>query len=175
MNLFFLKQTKPSAGFTLIELLVVIAIIGILASTVLASLGSARSSARDARRLSETKQLQTALELYRNSNNNQYPCANSTTDNGGCASFGAAAPVNLNHPTNRNTTFLGLINFEPTQETPATLLYRLRSTTNNNNNPDRTSYTILVKLERNTTWCSINYGIGHSLWNGSDTNYPPCF
>lgn len=59
-------------GFTLIELLVVIAIIGILSSVVLASLNSARQKSRDARRISDIKQLQLALELYFDSNAN-YP------------------------------------------------------------------------------------------------------
>lgn len=48
----------------MIELLVVIAIIGILASVVLASLGTARRKSRDARRIADIKQLQLALELY---------------------------------------------------------------------------------------------------------------
>ena len=51
-------------GFTLIELLVVTAIIGILASVVLVSLGSARENARDSRRLGDVKQISLALELY---------------------------------------------------------------------------------------------------------------
>lgn len=59
----FFKQKTNKKGFTLIELLVVIAIIGILASVVLASLNSARRKSRDARRLSDMRQIQVALEM----------------------------------------------------------------------------------------------------------------
>lgn len=51
-------------GFTLIEMLIVVAIIGILASIVLLGIGPTRSRARDARRISDLRQVQTALELY---------------------------------------------------------------------------------------------------------------
>jgi len=65
-----LKNYKK--GFTLIELLVVIAIIGILSSIVMASLNSARAKSRDAKRLSDIKSLQLALELYFD-HNKAYP------------------------------------------------------------------------------------------------------
>ena len=51
-------------GFTLIELLVVIAIIGLLSTMAIVSLSGARAKARDARRVGDVKQIQTALEMY---------------------------------------------------------------------------------------------------------------
>lgn len=60
-------------GFTLIELLVVIAIIGMLAATVLTSLGTARAKGRDARRISDMQSIALALELYADSNKGNYP------------------------------------------------------------------------------------------------------
>ncbi|MBI4134855.1 MAG: prepilin-type N-terminal cleavage/methylation domain-containing protein [Candidatus Sungbacteria bacterium] len=71
MFTYFKKKVR---GFTLIELLVVIAIIGVLASVVLASLNTARRKGRDARRVSDIKSLQTALELYFDANG-EYPDA----------------------------------------------------------------------------------------------------
>jgi prepilin-type N-terminal cleavage/methylation domain-containing protein len=68
-----MKTYTNNKGFTLIELLVVVAIIGILATIILSSLSSARESARDAKRLSDVKTIQTALEMYANDNNGRYP------------------------------------------------------------------------------------------------------
>ena len=53
-------------GFTLIELLVVIAIIGLLSTLAVVALNSSRLKARDAKRVADVKQIQTALELYFN-------------------------------------------------------------------------------------------------------------
>ncbi len=69
-----MKKNKKQ-GFSLIELLVVVAIMGLLAAMSIISLNTARARARDARRLSDVKQIQTALEMYFN-DSRKYPHSN---------------------------------------------------------------------------------------------------
>lgn len=52
-------------AFTLIELLIVIAIIGMLSALLLPNFMGARERARDSQRKSDLKQIQKALEMYK--------------------------------------------------------------------------------------------------------------
>jgi general secretion pathway protein G len=87
---------KKQRGFTLIELLVVIAIIGLLSTLAVVALNNARQKSRDAKRVSDIKQVQTALELYYN-DANSYPTT-SPFDSGSIAysstTYMAVSPSN---------------------------------------------------------------------------------
>jgi prepilin-type N-terminal cleavage/methylation domain-containing protein len=138
-------------GFTLIELLVVIAIIGVLSSVVLASLNSARIKARDARRISDMHQVQTALELYYNDNKG-YPPAVVGTVLSGLVNF---APKHI-----------PVIPNDPVYTGSAGYRY-CRPTTN--------SYTILVNLEGDAPqwWCSVRVN-NSTCWPESNSAYKAC-
>jgi prepilin-type N-terminal cleavage/methylation domain-containing protein len=85
---------KPAAGFTLIELLVVIAIIAILAAILFPVFAQAREKARQASCLSNLKQLGTALLMYVQDYDEQFP-------SGSKEAF-------ANGPTNLNTDVAGV-------------------------------------------------------------------
>ena len=84
---------RKQRGFTLIELLVVIAIIGLLSTLAVVALNNARMKSRDAKRISDVKQVQTALELYYN-DANLYPTALGTSIVSGSVTYMAAVPTN---------------------------------------------------------------------------------
>ncbi|MBN2854222.1 prepilin-type N-terminal cleavage/methylation domain-containing protein [Patescibacteria group bacterium] len=93
-------MNKDKKAFTLIELLVVIAIIGLLSTLSIIALNSARAKARDAKRISDVKQMQVALEMYYN-DMADYPAAASMT-------AGSAIYSNITQP------FLRVIPVPPT-------------------------------------------------------------
>ncbi len=101
-------------GFTLIELLVVIAIIGLLSTLAVVALSSARQKARDAKRLSDLKQIQTALELYY-TDNNEYPVEAAAVTLGvgvTCLDGGGLVAACSTEPT-----YMGLIPADPQTDT----------------------------------------------------------
>lgn len=67
-----MNKTKTFKGFTLIELLVAMGIMAVLTGMAIFNFNQSRVRARDVQRKNDIKQLQSALELYKN-DNNQYP------------------------------------------------------------------------------------------------------
>lgn len=67
-----MKKVVYTLGFTLIELLVVITIVGILAAVLLVNFSESTEFSRDVQRKADLKELQAAVELYKNENG-RYP------------------------------------------------------------------------------------------------------
>lgn len=137
-------NTQTQKGFTLVELLVVISIIGLLSTLAVVSLGSARSKARDARRVSDVKQIQTALELYF-ADQGVYPIENPTAITLGVSGTTDALTdtgfENAAAPTG-TSTYMGIVPGNLAQ--PASIAnYEYTS------DADGNTYTITFELEGN--------------------------
>jgi prepilin-type N-terminal cleavage/methylation domain-containing protein len=114
----FIKRTI--SGFTLVEILVVIGIIGVLASVVFASVGQARSNARDKARVSDIAQLQLALKLYALQNGSYQVTGTGSQGNG--AGFVSLSSVSADYPKAVvqqlvEDGFLGSIIYDPLVKT----------------------------------------------------------
>lgn len=117
---------KKRLGFTLIELLVVIAIIGTLSAILLPNFMAVRERSRDSQRKSDLKQMQKALELYRQ-DNNVFPAALPTPGGGAWSSAGG-------------TVYINKIPFDPGNLTPTPYVYQ-------RNGSDTLKYTLCACIE----------------------------
>lgn len=99
-------------GFTLIELLVVIAIIGLLSTLAVVALGSAREKARDSKRLSDLKQVQTALELYY-TDQNSYPTVAAPGAVLGAGNYVCLDPDGFEPTADCANPYMGLVPTDP--------------------------------------------------------------
>lgn len=106
-----MMRTHNQKGFTLIELLVVIAIIGLLSTLAIVALNSARQKSRDAKRVSDIKQIQTALELYF-ADQNDYPTGNAVVL--GSANALTLSATNGFAAAAAGTSYMGLVPSNPT-------------------------------------------------------------
>ncbi len=103
-------ENMNKKGFTLIELLVVIAIIGLLSTLAVVALGQARVKARDSKRLSDLKQLQTALELYY-TDNNAYPAGSGVVM--GATGYKCLTSSGFADTCASGTTYMGQVPTDP--------------------------------------------------------------
>ena len=86
--MFSLVHRKRS-GFTIIEMLVVITIIGLLMSVVFSSLSVGRKKSRVAKRVTDMKQVQAALEFYYAANHSYPSTGGSSSWRGTCSGYGS--------------------------------------------------------------------------------------
>jgi general secretion pathway protein G len=124
-------------GFTLIELLVVIAIIGMLSTMAVVALNNARVKSRDAKRISDIKQFQTALELYF-ADKNDYPTGSGLTADKQLCNTDTGFDIATNCAA--ATVYMGKIPINPTPN-GATYVYT---------RVGQDSYTITFTLEETT-------------------------
>ena len=108
-------------GFTLIELLVVIAIIGLLSTLAVVALNSARAKSRDAKRISDVKQVQTALELYF-ADQGGYPSPTAGLVLGGTGA-GRLCDAGFQDAACTTTTYMGQVPAAPTPPSANTYAY----------------------------------------------------
>ncbi|MDD4901361.1 MAG: type II secretion system protein [Patescibacteria group bacterium] len=176
------KARSKNLGFTLVELLVVIAITGFLVTTAVVTLSNARIKARDARRISDIRQLQKALEMYYDQNN-AYPISTScgavlptvnwcnssqTLSNGHWIKNNGSGPADLN-------AFLSQDPLDPRPVSPIVFPpsnggnYFYFDHNFNSNNPSGRWYIIVFSLEDKSN--SIQNSDGVTLCDGTYVHY----
>ena len=153
-------------GFTLIELLVVISIIGILSFVVLVSLGNNRARARDARRIADFRQINTAMEMC---------YAEKECNGSGAADYYIAISADTIVPP-VVVPYLASVPLDPRNVAPYQYTW-LANTSATSRNGAKKYYCVYSRLEgtaSTTYFCSSSKGNNQKAYMGPPTNNDCC-
>lgn len=129
-------------GFTLIELLIVIAIIGILSSTVIASLNKARDKSKDVKIKAQLTQINTSAEIFFNQSGNY------GTETNSCSGVGSLfVDTKIDELISNSETVSG-----------ASAVCVSDNGSSGTGNANSWAVSIPLKTDPLTSWCTNNIG-----------------
>ncbi len=155
------------SGFTLLELIVVMAIIGILAMLAVGNFQSSRIKANDARRKSDLKQIQAALEQYHADFGN-YPGSASNGTILGCGAGTSTCSWGAAFSITGGAVYMSKL---PSDLSPQRYYYvgsttgrsyQLFTTLQNTRDNDNTTFTAIAPNCASTGTLACTYGVSSS-------------
>ena len=147
----YLEKKNIRRGFTLIELLVVISIIAFLSSVVIATTNTARAKARDAKKLSDAKQVSTAMEMWY-SDNKTMP-----------SSLNQLVPKYLSQVPDNFT-------YKVATSSGVAVAYTTYETKNTPSGADQQVGAVLVDDQSNANLCDPSLSLGFPACSSPDSN-----